>query len=271
MAMVLVLCVCLGCDRYQRQGVQAPDSLHSEILDPAQITAEHPHTASSLGGVITSFGRDQFHAEAIVDEKGVLAIYLLGEDDSRLHPSDQQTFTAYIKRRHTLESAAIRMQAAPLPNDPVNMTSRFTGTLPDRMRGGAIYVVVPGIVLDGQRYMLRFELLDEPVPDMPAPVPSETAQALYLVAGGLYTIEDIKANGHQTASDKYRGFRPAHDPNPSPGDPICPITQTKANTGCSWIIGGEAYYFCCPPCIDEFLALAKSQPTQIRPPHAYRR
>jgi YHS domain-containing protein len=163
------------------------------------------------------------------------------------------------------------MQAAPLANDPVTMSSRFTGALPDRLRKGDFYVAAPGIVVDGQGYMLRLALLVETVPTMPVPIPSESAKGLYLVAGGLYSVQDIEANGHQTASDKYRDFLPAHDPNPGPGDPICPVTRTKANRGCSWIIGGETYFFCCPPCIDEFLALAKDQPNQISLPDAYHR
>jgi hypothetical protein len=40
---------------------------------------------------------------------------------------------------------------------------------------------------------------------------------------------------------------------------------------CSWIIGGQKYTFCCPPCIDEFVKLAKADPTKILPPEKYRK
>lgn len=104
---------------------------------------------------------------------------------------------------------------------------------------------------------------------MPDKVVDAAERQLYLQPGGLYTAEDIEANGRRTASQKFIGFRAQHDFNPQPGDQICPITQTKANGSCDWVIGGRRYTFCCPPCIDEFVALAKRAPDQIRAPEAY--
>ncbi len=72
-----------------------------------------------------------------------------------------------------------------------------------------------------------------------------------------------------TASEKYRGFRSEHDLHPQPGDTVCPITGTKANPKCAWIVGGQRYTFCCPPCIDEFVKLAKERPEQILAPGEY--
>ena len=94
---------------------------------------------------------------------------------------------------------------------------------------------------------------------MPAPIADKEAADLYLTPGGHYTEADIDANGRTTAAEKYRGFRAKHDANPATGDMTCPISGTKASSACSWIIDGETYQFCCPPCIDEFLALAKSE------------
>lgn len=104
---------------------------------------------------------------------------------------------------------------------------------------------------------------------MPAPTPSDQQQELYLTPAGLYSSADIAANGHITAADKYRGFRARHDANPQAGERICPVTRTKANPECRWVIGGRSYQFCCPPCIDEFVRLAKEQPAEIQPPEHY--
>lgn len=104
---------------------------------------------------------------------------------------------------------------------------------------------------------------------MPSGVSEDEERDIYLLAGGLYTEADIEANGRQTASQKYRGFRSAHDMNPAVGAPLCPVTLTKANSKCTWIIGGERYQFCCPPCIDEFVKLAKESPEQIKSPGEY--
>jgi YHS domain-containing protein len=57
--------------------------------------------------------------------------------------------------------------------------------------------------------------------------------------------------------------------NPKPGSPLCPITSTRADTRFRWNVGGKAYLFCCPPCIDEFVQRAKDEPTSIRRPEDY--
>ena len=104
---------------------------------------------------------------------------------------------------------------------------------------------------------------------MPRKVTNEAERQLYLTAGGKYTDADIRANGSLTASQKYRGFRSSHDMHPAAGDAICPITETKANAKCTWIVGGKSYAFCCPPCIDEFVKLAKEHPEEIHDPRDY--
>ncbi|MFN3648575.1 MAG: hypothetical protein ACK47B_03255 [Armatimonadota bacterium] len=101
-----------------------------------------------------------------------------------------------------------------------------------------------------------------------APAASKDRQ-LYLTPGGAYTEADIKANGSQLPSQKFRGVRVNHDLKPAVGDRICPITLTKANPGYSWVIGGKEYLFCCPPCLEEFLTLAKKDPAAIKPPETY--
>jgi YHS domain-containing protein len=90
-----------------------------------------------------------------------------------------------------------------------------------------------------------------------------------LTAGGKYTVADIQANGNMTASQKFKGFRAQHDLSPKQGDKICPVTLTKANDKCSWIVGGKTYEFCCPPCVDEFVKMAKQNPDDLKEPHAY--
>lgn len=104
---------------------------------------------------------------------------------------------------------------------------------------------------------------------MPKKVIDSEEADLYLTASGRYTVADIVANGNQTASQKFKRFQAKHDFNPKVDDAICPITQTKANPDCSWIIGGNEYFFCCPPCIDEFLMAAKSDPWGIKRPSDY--
>ncbi len=104
---------------------------------------------------------------------------------------------------------------------------------------------------------------------MPAGVDADEERALYLTPGGIYTEADIKANGSMTASDKYKGKMAKHDMKPKAGDKVCPITMTKANPKFTWIIGGKTYEFCCPPCIDEYVLLAKTSPKEVLDPSEY--
>ena len=89
---------------------------------------------------------------------------------------------------------------------------------------------------------------------------------LYFTAGGAYSRADIAANGRLTPTQKYRGLRTRHDLNPRPGDAICPITRTKADRDCTWIVSGHTFSFCCPPCIDEFVRRAKESPAAVGSP-----
>lgn len=104
---------------------------------------------------------------------------------------------------------------------------------------------------------------------MPDGLADAEARALYLTPGGLYTEADIKANGSVTADAKFKGVMSKHDFKPKAGDAICPITLTKVNPKFTWIIGGKTYQFCCPPCIDEFVLLAKESPDEIKDPSFY--
>lgn len=99
--------------------------------------------------------------------------------------------------------------------------------------------------------------------------PEAQERSLYLTPGGAYTEADIRANGTEPPLEKYRGIISSHDLNPQKGDYLCPITKTKANSKFSWVIGGKTYYFCCPPCIEEFVKQAKEHPESILPPEAY--
>ena len=98
---------------------------------------------------------------------------------------------------------------------------------------------------------------------------SEYEKELFLTPAGKYTMEDILANENLTRSQKFKDYISAHNPQPKKGDRICPISLTKANPSCTWIIGGKSYQFCCPFCIDEFLTLAKKSPEQIKDPEHY--
>jgi hypothetical protein len=223
----------------------------------------HGHRIGLHGGSVAALG-DDHHAELIVEDDGGLNVFILSRDERRVVPIERQSPRAYLHCEGSGEAIVMRLEPAPQGLDPPGMTSRFTAEVPTRLRGVLAAVTLPEVWVDGRTYRVRLEVdrpRDETV--MPAGLGDDEARKLYLAPGGIYTAADIKANGGLTAAQKYRGFRSEHDFAPRPGDLICPITRTKANPQCVWIVGGKRYTFCCPPCIDEFVMRAKTTPEKI--------
>jgi hypothetical protein len=104
---------------------------------------------------------------------------------------------------------------------------------------------------------------------MPTPLDQVVERELHRTPGGKYTLADVEANGSTLPSERYRGFQSRHDIRPQTGEPLCPVTRTRASPDCTWIIDGRIYQFCCPPCIDELVRLAKERPEELMPPSAY--
>jgi hypothetical protein len=225
--------------------------------------------AGAHGGTIVPVGHDHFHVEALFAEGGIFKLFTLGQDQTLVETVPKQKITAYLRAPQATGAVAIVLQSKPQPQDPPGQTSEFEGQLPLELVGSQLHVTVPSITIGAKRYRFDFLTRDDHAAAMPKKVTSEAERRLYLTPGGKLTEADIKANGSQTVSQKYAGFMSAHDMHPVAGDTICPITRTKANAKCSWIVDGKRYAFCCPPCIDEFVKLAKEHPEQIQEPLEY--
>jgi hypothetical protein len=104
---------------------------------------------------------------------------------------------------------------------------------------------------------------------MPAKMATDEEQKTFFEPGGLYTAADIAANGKTPPAAKFKGIKAQHDDNPKVGERLCPISMTKANPKFTWVIGGKSYEFCCVPCIEEFVDIAKTKPAEIHPPGHY--
>jgi YHS domain-containing protein len=237
----------------------------------ARPDEEHGHKPGQHGGIMISIGRDNYHAEAVFEKGGLLRLYTLGQDETRLLEVDRQPLTAYIKIEGETEAEPFELQPVPQHGDAADKTSQFIGKIPAGMIGKRVEVTIPILRIGNERFRIGFKSAPEAhvAADMPAGVSSDEERKLYLTPGGNYTAADIEANGNVTPSQKFKGQMASHDMKPKPGDKICPITATKANAKFTWIIGGKSYEFCCPPCIDEFVMLAKDRPDQIKDPESY--
>jgi hypothetical protein len=133
-----------------------------------------------------------------------------------------------------------------------------------------ILFLVSLVMMPGLWIMTRTSAVEQQSAQvMPYKVVAEAERQLYLTPRGLYSQADMEANDGLTPSQKFAGFQAEHDFSPQAGEALCPITRTKANPECEWIIGGRRYRFCCPPCIDEFVELAKNRPESIMPPESF--
>lgn len=241
----------------------------SAVTPAETANADHLHRPGAHGGVLVSFANDNQHAEFLLEPTGRISVYTLERDETEVAEVDLQQITLTLRDAVGL-SQTLTLAANPTPGDATGKTSRFTGTTKQTTWQAPLHFTVDNLRINGKRY--RWGGVWEPeehAPAMPNQIPASQAEQLYLTPGGLYTDEDIAANGKQTAAQAFVNFQAQHDFRPQAGDLICPITRTKANPACSWIIGGETYHFCCPPCIDEFVRLAKTDPDQIESPSGY--
>jgi YHS domain-containing protein len=232
-----------------------------------QDTAAHP---SAHGGIIQPLGKR--HAEAVLESGGKVRLYLLDSDPSLLYSLPAPALAADVQPDGAPDVTALELKPKSLPGEPSGTASCFTGQLPSKLQGQPFSLSVT-IPLEGRAYRARFALggagHGDPQAGMPAAVPQDRESKLFLTPGGRYTEADILANGGVTPTVKLRDFVPVHDMHPKPGDRICPITATKAAPSCSWIIGGETYQFCCPPCMQEFMKQVKEKPEKVRPAASY--
>lgn len=248
-------------------------SFTASAAEPAKEQhGDHEHGVGLHGGLIVPLGRDSYHVEPVFEADGAISLYLLGADETRIQETHRQTLTAYVKPVGGRETLPVKLAADPQEGDSEDKTSRFTGTLPERLRGIPLDVTIPNMRIEGERFRVGFTTAspaDHAPAAMPKALPDDESAKLFLTPGGRYTEADIAANGRRTAMQKFKGFQAKHDVDPKPGDRLCPITDTKANPQCTWVIGGKTYEFCCPPCVEEFVRLAKEKPAAIKDPGDY--
>jgi YHS domain-containing protein len=231
---------------------------------------EHGHIPGAHGGIMVSLGRDSYHVEAVFEKGGVLRLYTLGKDETRVIDVEQQALRGFVKAVGENEAQQFTLESERQEGDAEGRTSQFAGKLPEGFAGKDLEITVPSIVISGERFRLGFQSAAEQHDEgMPDKVSDDAERELYLTPGGIYTDADIAANGNLTASVKFKGKKSSHDMRPQPGDKICPVTMTKANPIFTWVISGKTYEFCCPPCVDEFVRMAKESPDEIEAPEEY--
>lgn len=232
--------------------------------------AGHAHRAGVHGGTLVPVGDDEdhYHVEVVLEATGGIQLYMLGEETDKVVDIELQTLQATVNRTGG-KPISVALMPMPQSGDAEGRTSRFVGKLPRDLWGEPLEMTVTEVTIVGKRFQLQFTSPESHEPETGSPALARDEEQLFLTPGGKYTRNDIEANGTNMPSRKYQGFRANHDVRPKRGEKICPVTRTKANPTCTWVINGAVYEFCCPPCIDEFVRRAKEQPEKIKAPEKY--
>ena len=256
-------------------------SKSADVAKPSDKKAEkstkkddHGHGETPHGGTLIELGKS--HAEFVVDHgKKQVTVYILSEDLKKNEPISATKLLLSIKTP-TFQTDLV---AAPQDGDPKGKSSRFVA-VHDNFAKEQEFEGTISVEIDGKPYLADFKEAEhkedkksmKPVDDHGRAVvvaPAGSEADVYLTPGGIYTAADINANGNTTVSAKYKGLKVSHDIKPIAGDKLCPITLTKSNANLTWVIGGKKYEFCCPPCVEEFVTLAKTTPNEVKAPETY--
>jgi YHS domain-containing protein len=244
------------------------------LVGPGQPPAtpapeSHGHPPGPHGGSVVAIDRDNhLHAEAAIDG-GLVRLYLFGRELTEVRPVVARTLCAAVRLHDGEGDFALMLRPEPLETDPPGTASRFAGRLSPALWRGHPRLVVWSLPVEEARFRFEIELAHSPLEEAEVARAEADEAALYATPKGKYLADDVRRNGTVPASRKYRGERPSHDDRPAPGERVCPVSRERVDARFVWVIGGKEYRFCCPPCIDEYVATAKERPDEVKEPEFY--
>src|SRR5262249_39375363 len=118
-----------------RPGLPSPQVGSKVTSPPAGKAADHTHSPGGHGGLVVDIGQGAYHAEMVPGKEGVVKIYMLGSDATRVVEVPAQTLDAYARADDASEGISVPLEAAPQPGDSPGKTSMFQGKLPEELRG----------------------------------------------------------------------------------------------------------------------------------------
>jgi len=287
-AALLCFLGCGGDTNKPGKGPTAKEVAKSGEVGKKTEAAKHDHGAEGPhGGALAEWGEEEYHPEFTVDHSDQTAtVYILDGSAKKAKPIAVKEISLTLKLK---PAVSLTLKAKPQEGDAPGSSSRFVG---EHAALGKVmdFAGTLAAEINGKPYSGDFKEeahgdhdakgghskanakhgsgLDDIAKEAVGGTPFE--KELYLKPGGIYTAADIKANGDTVPSVKFAGKHWEHADDIKPGDPICPVTDNKGESACSWIVNGKTYLFCCPPCIDKFVKWAKNSPEKIKDPSAYR-
>lgn len=216
----------------------------------------HKHGKTPHGGPFAEWEELDYHAEFTVDHaKKQVTVYILDKEMEKSPKIDPAKITKVKlavlgSTPPVLIDLKLDDKASADKGFPFVGTHDFFAT-PKDFKGD-----ISGNV-DGKPYNGEFNFK------------ASTKAQLFLQPGGIYTAADVKANGNTTPTERFKGKEWDHADNLKPGDKTCPVTKNKAEAECAWIVQGQRYEFCCPPCLDKFIGWAHHQPEKVKNANDY--
>ena len=111
----------------------------------------HAHKPGAHGGHLVGIdAADTYHAEAVFGADGVLRLYTLGKDESRVVEADARPVTAYAKPLGGTQAEPLELKPAPQAGDAPGKASQFVAALPPALRGRPVEVTVQNLRLGSE-------------------------------------------------------------------------------------------------------------------------
>ncbi len=258
--LILGLAIITGCNKKE-----AGHTKGESPAPPANKSDDHDHVTGPHDGPLAEWGGGEYHAEFTVNHEAQEAtVYILGADAKKPVAIAAATIRLSINNPRF----QVELKAAPQDGDPAGKSSRFVGKHEHFGKEQMFEGTISG-TMNGKPYAGEFKEKEHAGGHGKSAAPDPREVAVFLKPGGAYTEADIAANGRVVPSVKYKGFKASHDIKPKAGDRLCPVTLTKSNDKLTWVVGGKTYEFCCPPCLEEFVQLAKDSPGELKNPEDY--
>ena len=230
--------------------------------------SDHDHEIGPHGGIIVAINDDDphYHAEFKMEDDGRIRVFLSAEKPEQVVEVKPQIMIARAMVPGDGEARSIVLRPAEVMSAEPKNTSQFWGRITPDLVGRKFTLKVEGLEIENRKF--DFAVASGEASD--APERSQAAAAferdLVLKPRGAYTQEDINASGRDIPSLKYKDVRTRHSTRPKRGDRLCPVSRIKADARITWVVRGKTYQFCCPPCVVDFVALAKDRPDDIVAP-----
>ena len=213
-------------------------------------------------------GSTHYHVEFVVETTGVVRLFPLDESATRPLPVAAHPLVITVRTATTGESYPVMLRPS-APPGTTGETTQFVGRLPARAVGGELHVRFTEFKVRGERFRFEFDWVSPTGAEAFRSAFRDEQRRILLAPGGRYQEADIRANGGRTTDERFSAATPIHDHTPKIGDRLCPVSGFKAEPTFAWAVGGQRYWFCCQPCIDDFVLLAKEQPERVKPVEGY--